>query len=71
LLLFFDCICGIGHGIGLVKLIFFLFVSVSTDGTGGDLLELIPVVNDFVATGPALFGVMENGLAAVVVASGI
>ena len=43
----------------------------SADGAGGNLLELVPVINDFVAAGPALFGVMENGLAAVVVASGI
>lgn len=37
-------------------------------GAGGQFLELIPIVDDFVAAGPSLFEIVEDGLSGVVVA---
>lgn len=36
-----------------------------------NFLELVPVVHDFVATGPALFGIVEDGLTSVVVTGSV
>jgi preprotein translocase subunit SecF len=38
-------------------------------GAGGQFLEVVPIVDDFVAAGPAFFEVVEDGLSGVVVAS--
>ncbi len=69
LLLFFEGVGGVGYGVGFVKCIVFFFVGMSADGAGGYFLELVPVVNNLIAAGPAFFGIVEDGLTAVVVAS--
>lgn len=37
-------------------------------GAGGQFLEFIPIIDDFVATGPAFLEVVEDRLAGMVVA---
>lgn len=38
-------------------------------GACGQFLEVVPIVDDLVAAGPAFFEVVEDGLSGVVVAS--
>ena len=37
-------------------------------GTGGQFLELVPIVDDFVAAGPPLLEVVKDGFSGMVVA---
>ena len=37
-------------------------------GTGGQFLELVPIVDDFIAAGPPLLEVVKDGFSGVVVA---
>jgi hypothetical protein len=41
----------------------------SADSTCGYFLKLIPIINNLIAAGPALFGVVENGLTPMIVTS--
>ncbi len=71
MLLFFEGVRGICYGVGLVKLVILLFVGMSADSTRGYFLKLVPIVNDLIAAGPALFGVVKNGLTPMIVTGGV
>lgn len=38
-------------------------------GTGGQFLELVPIIDNFIAAGPSFFEIVEDGLSWVVAAS--
>lgn len=67
-LLFLKGVGGVLDSGGLIELVAFLFlVRVFGGGAGGQFLELIPIIDDFVAASPALFEVVEDGFSGVVV----
>ena len=66
LLLFFKCVGCVWYSVWLVKLCLLLLVSMTTNWTCWQFLELIPVVHSFVATCPSFFCIVENRLSTVV-----
>lgn len=69
LLLFFNRIGCVSYCVGFVEFLFLLFVGMSAYCTCGDFLELIPIIDDFIATSPSFFCIVEDGLPAMIVAS--
>ena len=62
-LLFLNCCLCNFHSAGFEELLnFFFFVGVGANSAGGEFLELVPVIDDFIAAGPSFLKVMENGL---------
>lgn len=60
------------HSARLEKLLSFLGfdISVGASGTSWKLLELIPVIDDLLAAGPAFLGVVKDGFAGMVMTGG-
>jgi len=68
-LLFFESICCCFYGAGLEKTFnLFFIIGVSSCGTSWKFLEIIPIVDYFVAAGPSFFEVVEDRLSRMEVA---